>query len=296
MKTVHDNKGATMQAPDLQNLFATRRRFFKTVGGGVLLGALPTLAYAAKDDMLAQQQVNLIDMASKQRILVQRCAKLYAQSLVGARASDAKRLTTDSIARFDVIYAKHSAAAETAGSTNYQTAKVLQTIGQDWPKLRAIFQKAPNEKYLAEMVAQSESLSKLINQSTGPTDMFLSRSPIGKLLAISGKQCFISQRLAGYYFLRTLKFNPDEANRVIADTVKDFEYNAEQLAKGAENTTEIKFLIQLGGTQWPYFKDAIATQNRSDGSQLDYNVATTAENMLEVLERTNLLYYQLATN
>ena len=76
----------------------------------------------------------------------------------------------------------------------------------------------------------------------------------------------------------------------------DDKNNARLLEKGADNTTEIKFLHQLGGTQWPYFKEAINVKMREDPTQLDYNVATAAENMLEVLERTNLLYYKIATN
>jgi len=92
-----------------------------------------------------------------------------------------------------------------------------------------------------------------------------------------------------------MNLKPDEATRLIADLVKDFEYNADLLAKSAENTAEIKFLLQLGGTQWPYFKEAINMQNRADATQHDYNVATAAENMLEVQERTSLLYYKLAT-
>jgi len=96
-----------------------------------------------------------------------------------------------------------------------------------------------------------------------------------------------------YYFLKVLKHKPEEANQEIARLVGDFEYNKASLEKGKENSTEIKFLLQLAGTQWPYFKEAVNAKQRTDASQHDYNVATAAENMLEVLDRTNLLYYKL---
>lgn len=277
------------------NALLMRRRFLQGAAGSAALAIVSPSALAAKDDALAQPQVVLIDLAMKQRMLVQRCTKLYVQSILNARVSDAKRLIADSISRIDAAYAKQY-AAEAAKEDNGTMMRTLGTIGRDWPKLRALIQKAPSEKALADLVTQSEALSKQINQSMGAMDMFLSRSPIGAMVATAGKQCFISQRIATYYFLRALKYNPEEATRLINDLVKDYEYNAKLLEKSPDNTAEIKFLLQLGGTQWPYFKEAINVQSRDEATQLDYNVATAAENMLEVLERTNLLYYKLATS
>lgn len=270
-----------------------RRTFLVGAASAVAVGAFAPGAFA-KDDSLAQHQVNLIDYAAKQRMLIQRLAKLYAQSLVGARTSDSKRLIADSVSRFETINAKQNAAAEGAGSTTYDVAKNLRSISQDWPKLRALLLRAPSEKNLPDVIGQSEALAKLVNQTTGAADMFLSRSTIGQLMGISGKQCYISQRLATYYFLKVLKYKPEEADEVINRLVGDFEYNKAALEKGKDNTAEISFLLQLAGTQWPYFKDAIKAKQRTDATQQDYNVATAAENMLEVLERTNQLYYKLA--
>lgn len=272
------------------------RRFFLTSTiGGLVLASFGPNAFA-KDDDVAQLQVNLIDYAAMQRMLVQRATKLYAQVLVGARASDAKRLISDSVSRFDALNAKHNEAAKGAGSTTYNVAKTLENIRQDWPKLRTALLRTPSEKNLPDVIAQSEALSKQINQSTAPSGLFLSRSPIGQFMGVAGKQCYISQRLAMYYFLKALKHKPEEAEQEIARLVGDFEYNKSFLEKGKENSAEIKFLLQLAGTQWPYFKEAINAKQRTEANQQDYNVATAAENMLEVLERTNLLYYKLATS
>lgn len=280
----------------MHNLRQGGRRAFlaKTIGGLVLTSFVPMAL--AKDDEIAQLQVTLIDYAATQRMLVQRATKLYAQYLVGARTSDAKRLISDSISRFESINAKHNADAKGAGSTNYTVAKALDTISQDWPKFRAVLLKTPTEKNLPDVIAQSEALSKQINQSTAPSGLFLSRSPVGQYMAIAGKQCYISQRLAMFYFLKVLKFKPEEADQEIARLAGDFEYNKSFIEKGKENSTEINFLLQLAGTQWPYFKEAINAKQRTEAGQQDYNVATAAENMLEVLERTNLLYYKLATS
>ena len=272
-----------------------RREFLANVTGGLVLGSFVPVVFA-KDDALAQNEINLIDYAAKQRILIQRLSKLYAQFLVGARTSDAKRLISDSVSRFESINAKHNAAAEVAGTTNFNITKALRNISQDWPKLRALLLRVPAEKSLPEVIVQSEALAKQINQSTGAADMYLSRSSIGQLMGVSGKQCYISQRLAMFYFLKVLKHKPEEADQDIARLVGDFEYNKSFLEKGKENSTEIKFLLQLAGTQWPYFKDAIHAKQRTEASQQDYNVATAAENLLEVLERINLLYYKLATS
>ena len=280
----------------MHNLGRGGRRSFltNTIGGLVLASFVPTAL--AKDDDVAQHHVTLIDYAAMQRMLVKRAAKLYVQFLVGARTSDAKRLISDSISRFESINAKHNAAASGAGSTMYTIAKALENIRQDWPKLRALLLKTPTDKNLPEVIAQSEALSKQINQSTQSADMFLSRSPIGQFMGIAGKQCYISQRLAMFYFLKVLKYKPEEAAQEITKLVGDFEYNKSFLEKGKENSAEIKFLLQLAGTQWPYFKEAINAKQRTEASQQDYNVATAAENMLEVLERINLLYYKLATS
>ena len=274
--------------------FVVRRRFLQTSAGAAALVLSSPSVFAAKDASLGQSQVSQIDLVIKQRMLVQRCVKFYAQSLLNARTSDSKRLTTDSIARIDTAHAKQ-VEEESKKEGNFQSMNVLGKISKEWPKLKAILLKAPNEKALPELLQISESLVKQLNQSTGAADMYLSRSPIGVLFATSGKQTFISQRIATYYFLRALDHATDEASRIITDLTRDYEVNARLLEKGVDNTTEIKFLHQLGGTQWPYFKEAINVKKREDPTQLDYNVATAAENMLEVLERISLLYYKLAT-
>ena len=158
-----------------------------------------------------------------------------------------------------------------------------------------MLERTPTEKNLSELVSVGESFSRLINQTAGASAQFLSGSTIGQLVDRSGKQCYLSQRIAKNYFYRALKFNVEEANRQIADARKDFMESSVFLAKAHENTMEIKFLLQLAATQWPYFDDAISQQGKKGSSQSDYNVATTAENMLEVLERTNQLYFKLSS-
>lgn len=275
-------------------VLAQRRHLLQGIG---LLLASP-LAFAAKEPtpaaVPALSQIDMINLAIRQRTLIQRLTKLYAQILVGARASDAKRLIAESSTRFDSLHTTHRNAATKSEATNYQVASTLEKIAKAWPLFRSIVEKPPAEKSLGAVASQCEDLSRLINQSSGASAQFLSSSPIGQLVDRSGKQCYLSQRIAKNYFLRVLQYNVEEANRDIAEARRDFTENAAILAKAGENTTEIKFLLQLGATQWPYFDDAVSSQNRKDTTELDYNVATTAENMLEVLERTNLLYLKLS--
>lgn len=281
--------------PDFQ-----RRRVLCLLGsaalmlGSPLAHAVPAVAASAPAGS-ALTQIDLINLAVRQRTLIQRMTKLYAQVLVGARATDAKRLIQDSISRFDTLHTTHKSAASGMGSTNYQVTAVLDKISKAWSKLRADMAKPPTDKALPDICSQCEDLSRLINQSTGASAQFLSGSPIGQLVDRSGKQCYLSQRIAKNYFLRALDQSAEEASREIGDARKDFIENAAILAKAPENTTEIKFLLQLGATQWPYFDDAVS-QSRKGSSELDYNVATTAENILEVLERTNLLYFKLSSS
>jgi hypothetical protein len=271
-----------------------RRSLLQGAAATGLLALAPQIARGAKEDSLTQQQVTLIDLSTKQRMLLQRCTKLYLQLLLNSRSSDAKRLLSDSFSRIETAYAKQY-AAESLRESNIQNIIKLDILGREYPKFRTLLQKPPSEKALPELVEKSESLVRVANQTAGATDQFLSGSPIGLLTATAGKQCFISQRIATYYFLRSLNHQPDVAARLIGDLMTDYENNARLLEKGVQNTTEIKFLLQLAGTQWPYFKEAINVKTREDPTQLNYNVATAAENMLEVLERTNLLYFKIAT-
>lgn len=281
--------------PDFQ-----RRRVLCLLGGAALMLGSP-LAHAAPVAAAsapagpALTQIDLINLAVRQRTLIQRMTKLYAQVLVGARTTDAKRLIQDSISRFDTLHGTHKSAASGMGSTNYQVTAVLDKISKAWAKLRTDIAKAPTDKALPDICSQCEDISRLINQSTGASAQFLSGSPIGQLVDRSGKQCYLSQRIAKNYFLRALGQSADEASREIGDARKEFIDNAAFLAKAPENTTEIKFLLQLGATQWPYFDDAVS-QSHKGSNELDYNVATTAENILEVLERTNLLYFKLSAS
>ena len=284
-----------MTMPSSCLVSAERRRLLQATVATGLLALAPQSSWGAKEDSLTQQIVILIDLSTKQRMLLQRCTKLYLQLLLNSRSSDAKRLLSDSFSRIEAAYAKQY-AAESVRESNIQNIIKLDLLGREYPKFRALLQKPPSEKALPELVEKSESVVRIANQTAGATDQFLSRSPIGLLTATAGRQCFISQRIATYYFLRSLNHQPDVATRVISDLMTDYENNARLLEKGVQNTTEIKFLLQLAGTQWPYFKEAINVKTREDPTQLDYNVATAAENMLEVLERTNLLYYKIATS
>lgn len=272
-----------------------RRRFLQGAAGMAALLASPVIL-AAKENAAAPaksvSQIELINIAVRERMLIERTSKLYAQTLVAARTSDAKRLITDSVSRFDALYSVHKGSA--SASSSFQENSTLESRDRAWAKYRSLLERAPTEKNLSELVSAGESLSRLINQTTGASAQFLSGSTIGQLVDRSGKQCYLSQRIAKSYFYRALKFNVEEANRQIADARKDFMENAAFLAKAHENTMEIKFLLQLATTQWPYFDDAISQQGKHSSSQSDYNVATTAENMLEVLERTNQLYFKLS--
>jgi len=308
---MYKHKNATgdniMKEPGPSGISDTsRRQLLRGFGAAAVLLISPFAYAAGKEPSSASSaavatvaaptlsQIDLINLAVRQRTLVQRMAKLYAQVLVGARVSDAKRLITESTSRFDALHTTHKNAAAGMGSTNYQIAAALERIDKAWPKYRTLLEKQPSEKQLEELANQCEDLSKQINQSTGASAQFMSTSPIGQLVDRSGKQCYLSQRIAKDYFFRALKYGVEVANREIADARKEFVDNAVLLAKAPENTTEIKFLLQLAATQWPYFDDAVSSQGRQETAELDYNVATTAENMLEVLERTNLLYFKLS--
>jgi len=238
-------------------------------------------------------QVEYIRLANQRRTLVQRIAKLYAQAVVGARASDAKRLIADSAKRFDALHQAHLDAFQRSGTPSYQIESTLQRIGADWIKYRTLASGQPSLANFSALAEQCTSLSSMINQSAGPSSLFLTNSKLGQLVDYSGKQCLLSQMMAKCYFFRVSGYQSEEANRQIAEASKEFAENAKLLAKAQENTGEIKSLLLLAQTQWPYFEEAVGKLERKDATQFDYNVATTAENIYEVLDRTNLLYYKL---
>lgn len=237
-------------------------------------------------------QVELVYLANRQRGLIQRIAKLYAQSLMGVRASDAKRVLGDSVSRFEVLHEAQIAAQQRSGSENYQIESTLKRVTTDWARFRALVTSTPSAKNLPDIAAQCDGLSSRVNQSAGPTALFLSNSRIGQLVDYSGKQCLLSQQMAKCYFFRALNHQRDECARQIAEARREFAENAILLSKAPENSGEIKSLLLLASTQWPYFEEAVTKVERNDSSQFDYNVATTAENMYEVLERINQLYYK----
>ncbi|WP_018607328.1 hypothetical protein [Uliginosibacterium gangwonense] len=281
--------------PSVLSVASSRRRFMYA---GLAIVASPVLSAAPvatpkETNGGPPLQVEYILLANQRRTLVQRIAKLYAQAVVGARVSDAKRVISDSVKRFDALQQAHLDAYQRSGTPNYQIESTLQRIGSDWIKFRALVSAQPSLANLPALANQCTSLSSLINQSAGPTSLFLSGSPLGQLVDYSGKQCLLSQLIAKCYFFRALGYQGEEASRQIAEASKEFAENAQLLAKAPENTGEIKSLLLLAQTQWPYFEEAVSKLERKDAAQFDYNVATTAENIYEVLDRTNLLYYKL---
>lgn len=270
---------------------STRRRFLQLTGGSVItLLSDGTLATPAAGSISMLEAIN---QAGSQRMLSQRIAKLYGQQLRNVSSAEAIKLMSASISRFDQQLATLRAFAQK------QNARAIvssydELIGR-WKEYRALVVAPPSSEGLRLVAQLSEQVLTNAHQATLMLEK-LQGGALGKIVNMSGRECMLSQRMAKFYFYRRNGLNSADIGKGLDTARNEFLTGLKTLKNAPQNSNEIRRWIELAEAQWPFFYDAVRTQTRerSEQSYHDNNVATTSENILQVIDKLTNLYAALS--
>lgn len=266
-----------MMNSDISGANPLRRRLIMACG---TLPFVPLLAGAREADLPILEAV---DQAGRQRSIPQRIARFYAQQVCSVRADEAVELKQKSITVFE-----QQNRALTEFATHHNARNILDTYTQMntlWGNYKNIANGTPSLAGLKQLAILDEQLLGLAQQST---DQFstLSGTPLGKLVALAGRDRMLSQRISKFYFFEACGLQTPQIAGNLEAGRKEFVSNMANLKASPTNTKAIKSSLTLADTQWLFFDSALhGAKDTQDLANLRNNVAVASENIFDVLDQ-----------
>lgn len=224
-------------------------------------------------------------------MLSQRLAKCYFQIGQSIDADRSKKILANSITLFEKQLTELSAFAPTA--ENKVALKDLELIWEDYKKHLTL--RSPNAEDAKSVMVINEEVLALAQKSTVQLEKH-SGTVAGQLVNISGRQRMLSQRMAKFYQALNWGIAPAGVERQLEEARKVFIASFSDLINSPKNTIEIKQELNLARSQWFFFENALnaRTNTSQNRIQLAYNVATTSERILQVMDNVTGMYEKLS--
>lgn len=251
------------------------RTFFLSL----MLGAALNAAAQSADPAL-----DALNRAGEQRMLSQRIAKSYIQIGLNVLPLAAKQELDDAVARFEA----NMRVLEGTISSDV-TRDSLNRLRKAWGPFRQSARGAPRREsaiWLAhqadEVLAAAEVHTRNLQSAT--------QSAAGYLVALSGRQRMLSQRIAKSYLLISWGDGSDLTREELDTAVAEFSRALVSLGQRSENTAAIQRELEEMGQQWEWLQSALASDGASSYRLI---VAEAAEAILGVADRVARLYENL---
>ncbi|WER48019.1 type IV pili methyl-accepting chemotaxis transducer N-terminal domain-containing protein [Cupriavidus sp. WKF15] len=229
-----------------------------------------------------------INKAGRQRMLSQRMAKAYCQAGLGVEIERSKKIMEQSMILFD----KQLADLKTFSPTP-EIKETYDRLGQAWTIYRQLLTGSePNPENVKKIAMASEDVLKLAQQGTMQLETH-SGTVAGKLINVAGRQRMLSQRIAKISMLRAWGIDSPQIAQELDTASREFAAAQELLAAAPQNTPAIRGELQLAGTQWLFFEEALKQTGVSRAEQLR-NIATTSERILQVMDNVTGMYEGMA--
>lgn len=240
------------------------------------------LAGAASAETLSINSA--INKAGRQRMLSQRIAKAYCQVGLGVEVERSRKILEQSVALFDRQLADLKAFAPTP-----EIKDSYARLEQAWlPYKQLLSGGDPNLENAKKIAQASEDVLKLAQHATVLLEKH-SGTPTGKLINVAGRERMLSQRIAKISMFRAWGIASPQMTQELDAATREFSASLDLLNSAPQNTAAIRGELQLAGSQWLFFEEAIKQTGISRAEQLR-NIATTSERILQVMDDVTGLY------
>ncbi len=229
-----------------------------------------------------------INKAGRQRMLSQRMAKAYCQAGLGVEVERSKRILEQSMVLFDRQLADLKAFAPTP-----EIKDTYDRLGQTWIVYKQLLTGSePNPENAKKIAVTSEDVLNLAQQGTVQLERH-SGTAAGKLINVAGRQRMLSQRIAKASMFHAWGITSPQMAQELDSAAREFAAAQELLTVAPQNTPAIRSELQLAGSQWLFFEEALKQTGGSRAEQLR-NIATTSERILQVMDNVTGMYEGMA--
>jgi nitrate/nitrite-specific signal transduction histidine kinase len=276
-------------AQEVAATFVPREDFMMTLKSLRIFGALLFAVLGCAAQAQITDINSAINKAGRERMLSQRMAKAYFQMGLNVDVERSRAVMDGSIALFDRQLVELKNYAPTP-----EIKETYQKLERSWLAYKdVLIGSAASQTNGKKVLELSDEVLALAQQGTVQLEQH-ARSSSARLVNVAGRQRMLSQRLAKFYQAAAWNVGGTQASSEAERTRKEFEEGLQELNGASVNTPAINAELQLLSQQW-YFFDSALKQRTSTDRNLQLNVATTSERILQLTENIAGLYEKVLT-
>jgi hypothetical protein len=239
-------------------------------------------------DCAAQVATNVgetVNIAGRQRMLSQRCAKAYIALALNQERSRAQSILDDCVTSFAPAQSELRVA-----TTNPEVKDAIAKVDEAWIAFKAItVDKPASAESIAEALSADARVLAAADRVTGLMQT-LAGTPSAKNVNVSGRQRMLTQKMAKFQLASFAK--SDGALRAEVQTArKEYLAAVTELLASPLTTPAMRNEIELASVQWAFLDNALGkTDLTTARSSVVRDLLVTSENVASVFDNLTKMY------
>ena len=258
-----------------------RLRFCAGLVVGMALATTPSLAPAEVIPITLTQMASAsaVNMAGRQRMLLQRMVKASLMLGQGIAADNARTLLQASIKQFE----SQLATLKTFQPTPMVRSAIVN-VETVWPKCKALLTATPSKAGAVALYDASEALQQAAHSVT-LAYQDVSSTPLEHVVNLAGRQRMLSQRMAKFFFYRTWELNDAPADMELNLSRAHFTAVLIQIESSPLASAQTKAGVTRVRREWePYQQALFASREPAMMRKNAVRVAVLSERVLASTE------------